>query len=443
MHQKTEKVWSVFITLLILHCSSSAAGSWETETNLGSTLRYNDNPTLAPKSSEPESTVSNLTSIEMELSLEEQDRSVLIKPKAQAIYYPESEFENLNDFEFFLLANVTGYGPRHQWSVNFDYSDVTLLTASDADPSDPGQSGSGIFLQLDEKQETITFLPEFTWLLSEKDLVSASALLSRVEYEEEFSPRADYDYWLTDIFYQRSVSERQAVGVRASYSYSESESKIKYCFISGGPPEDCRFPGTYRFIVTRVTDQSYEGKNINLTYSFDISSQLSLMAEYGLQNTEIESLGVETALFTPDPNIVRTEGDTDTTTYLFRMNYSGLKTDWEINASRDVQPSSEGNPSDKKQLQASIKYQVRPKLSLQLAGIGYEQKQRSAFETYEVTYMRFDATATRKLTPNLYISGSYIYRNRDPVNITNGRPTTGSSNRRRSDAVNLFVSYKF
>jgi len=414
MHSKSKTCLTLLIALL-LTSQAGYAGPWEIKPRASGTIRYEDNPALIPKSRKPLDAYSTVTSLEATVEKLETDSSIYITPLIRQFYYPDNKYSELNGTEYFLVADYEKRGNTIRWAANFRFDNIRAITSEDSDPNDPGQSGSGTFLKLDDRVETLSFTPRASWSITERDLVDATLGATRVDQIKHFSPRADYDYIFAALGYRRALAQRHILGLQANSSLNKAERSYQYCLVGFFPtPVDSCLPSNKDRVVTGIAKQEFTGHSINATYEFTISENTDLKAEYGWQETDIDGLTTETIPAFPDvPRIIPAESSFKSNTYLLQISHSGLRTDWQINASRDVQPSSEGNAADKIQGQASLTYRLTRRLAANVALLFYEQTQQSAVRSYKNRYFRGDFGLIWKMDKDMSLRLGYIRRNRD------------------------------
>jgi len=433
------KTCLTLLIALLLTSQTGNAGPWEIKPRISGNLQYNDNPKLINDTLKPEGAYSTEISLEATVEKRKADSSIYLKPRIRQIYYPDNNFSDLNGTEYFLVANYEKRLSTISWSANFRFDNVRVSTSEDSDPNNPDQSGGGRFFKIDDRVETLSFTPRVTWSITERDFVDATVGATRVDQEKQFSPRADYDYIFAALGYRRALAQRHILGLRANSSLNETERRYQYCFSGPSPsPLDNCLPSDKDYIVTGIAEQEFTGHSINATYEFNISENTDLTAEYGWQKTDIDGSTIETIPAFPDEPFIRSvESDFKSNTYLLQIAHSGLRADWQINASRDVQPSSDGNASDKTQGQASLKYRLTHRLATNVALIYYEQTQQSAVRSYKNKYFRGDVGLSWQMKKDMSLRLNYIHRAQDydeNVSATNSD--------RSSNTIQVIINYR-
>jgi len=452
MRQSVIPASGVLVASLLL-AQSALGGKLDIEPSASVTVRYSDNPTLIPDESDPESALSTLTDFSIKIGQQARDTSLAFNPKIRRIEYFDSKFDQANGTEYFLDGEIVKYRELGSFGSNFRFANQTVLTAEDSDPNDPNPDASANFLQVDDRVERLTAAPFINWNLSEIDFLTISGQLTRVDQIKRLSPRADYTVKSGSIAYKRGFEERHFIGLETTGNRTDSVKKFDYCsfFIIGPTVRDSCLgvadifgnPGK-QYIVTQTDEQDFESFSTSLTYEYKASENLNLKANFGRQKTNIDQVITEIRPLDPMPQLASNKSSFNSSTYLLAATYTQPRTDWEFELTRDVQPTSSGNPTDKIQARTVIAHRLTRRWTVNVSALYYRQTQRSATTSSKNNWLKADFNLIRRMSENLSIGATYVYRNRDPqFNSVNPITITNLNLNRVSNTLTVAARYKF
>ncbi len=452
MRPPVTKTFGLLVVLLLLS-QAALGGRLDFEPAASLTLRFSDNPTLIPEESEPESAASTVTQLSARIAQQAPDTSLEFNPIIRRIEYFDSNFDEANGNEYLLYGQISKIRGLASLGSSFQFTNLTVLTSEAANPNDPNPGASGNFLRVDDRVENLSVSPFIYLNLSEIDLLTFTGQIARVDQIKRLSPRADYTSWSGSIAYQRALAERHFVGFEANGSRTESVTRFEYCtFFNIGPTirdsclglADPNGNPSEQYIVTRTTEQDFETYSGSLTYEYRASENLNLKANLGLQKTDIDQT------FTDFRNLEKmklsqsNQSSFDSRTYLLAATYSQPRTDWELQLTRDVQPTSEGNPADKEQISGKVSHRPTPRWTAIASALYYRQTQRSVTTSSKNNWLWAELNLTRRMTENLSISARYAYQNRDPQFDSIDPITSNNLNLNRiSHTVSVTARYIF
>jgi len=420
----------------------ATAGGWEVDPEVTVSTRYNDNPTLQPEFFNPISALSGIAILRANISTTEANSAFELRPRIQTTYYPEKVFEELNRTDWFLNGSYNFNDALWAFTSGFSYDKQSVISSEDSDPTDPGNGGSGNFFRVDDTREQFSFSPGISYRPTLRDTILLNGTFSSTDHKLDFTNRADFDTYGLSFNYQRALSNRHSVGFFAT-AYTTDSSRIGAVITcdDGNFPSVCPgVPEESLILIPGEFINDSDGNSFNLSYSFDWTENTQLKLNFGRQETDIISGVVIPA------GSIETKSSFKSNQYLVGITSTRQLFDWEINASRSVQPNSNGTPSDKIQLQAQITTRHTPKLSSNIAAIGFRQTARNAAFARENEFVRLDMTLTWRINRDFSLNGTYIFRNRDPeiTRFDDGLEDNPSDNAvRKSNSFTLALRYKF
>lgn len=438
------------LTVLTAACLQSAsAGVWDNEGLIATSVRWSDNPALLSDIQETESTLALVASAQGEFSFIDPNREITIVPKIVQTYYPDRDFSDLDQTDYFLRVSTNTRDKLINWGGSVSYDDQGILTAEDANLEDPDDSGDANFLSADDRRERIAITPTFSWAPTTKDLVSVSAGFSRVDFDQEFTGRADFDTYTTAVNYQRSVTERQGLGLSYSTFSSDAESSFFTLVCSDGGFVFLGCPDDTRDITLQTVNNDSDGRNLEINYTYQISELIAGNLSFGRQETEIETRSSIPGDSFSSASSFRSN------TYRAGLSKDGPRFDWSFSLSRSVQPTSLGSPADTIRFSGNMSYRLTELVSVSLQGSGFTQDVRSALTSRENEFVRVDATLSWRFTRRLSVNSTYTFRRQNPNvrqlaqdpaddNDTPVDPINEALNlTRTSNSVTVFLRYNF
>lgn len=428
---------SAAVCLTVLASANAYSSGWDVKTKTRLGAQYEDNPALQPDFSDPVATNSAIAQVEALILKEEPNSSLEIAPRARATYYPDKDFEDLNRIDYFFRGAYSQSESLWNWSISANYDYQSILSSEDSDPTNPDDSGSGNFLQADDKRERYGVSPTLQWNPTQKDRVLVGVSYTNVDHKLEFTNRSDFETYGGSISYDRSLTERQSLGFFMTRSQTDSDRRgaVLAC-IDGTIPNLC--PGVIVIDGTFINDS--ESESLNFTYNYNLTEITRLRASYGRQKTDIES-----GLVVPNDQLFNT-ATFKSNQYSLALITRERRYDWELNASRSIQPSSNGAPSDKNQIQSRLQYRFTPTLTGTVAALAYESESRSAFLRQETKFIRADLSLAWNLDRNWQVSGTYTYRSRDPqvVSLNAAESVNVTTNAARTNhSLSITMNYTF
>ena len=275
---------------------------------------------------------------------------------------------------------------------------------------------------MDDKRQLVSLSPNFSWQISPGDQISIGATRSETDYDLDFTGRADLEYNTASLSYQRSLSERQSLGLVAGAYTNKSEQ--------------------FQFILTPTTaTNNTDGTNLNIDYNYSITEDMNLALRFGRQksdsatsggliatnlNSATALLGVNCANISEDIGAEPIPGSglllflyTDctrkfkSTQYRLDLTKRFERTEFTFGVFQSIVPGSTGVPQER--LQVSVRGTHQPTEKVSLSGRLTANDQTSiGFDnlTRESRNLRADISADWLLTRRWAIGTLYVYRNR-------------------------------
>ncbi len=454
------------LLLMTLDVRTAAAGGWEIDPQMSAAFNFNDNPALEPDSvrdrDNRDAIFAAVTNLEADIEKLEPGSSITLRPRIRGYYYPDKNFDQLNRFDYYLRGNAAKTGQLLNLSLGFSYDNQSVLSAEDYNPED-GSSGSNNFDRPEDKRERFQVAPSIIWTPTEKDSVTVGGSFSRTDHKLDFSGRSDIDNAAYTLVYDRRVSERQSVGVFATYLDSSSERLDNTTICQDGSlPDVLTFPpcadsflnpfpppffvdingNEYVFLREAATiENETTSDSINLSYSFLWSKMTTITLNYGTQTTD--SVSTTTVVSTGDSRPINNGFESNQ--YNVNLRNRGERYNVELTAIQGVSIQSDGTPSDNTSLRFRYRYELTPKLNVQFDTFGQLRKARSESIVREIRYFRGDIRTSWRLRENLSASLLYIYRYQDPdtVRLDDIEVSEEENEKRSSNSVSLLLTYQF
>jgi len=441
---------SLLLALFGHFADSADAADWETEADLSTALRYNDNPGFLADGQDPEGALACVSSAQAGFAYRTANSETLIQPKIQRIYYFDEDFSELNQTDYLFSASTNTLRRRFTWGVDFSYADRGILTAEDVDPDDPTQGGDANFLAANDRVETLVVAPSINWQLTPRDRVSVTLNYQDSDFDRDFTLRSDFENYGGSITYDRQLTQRQSLGFLASRTNLDSTRLVRVPVCDNGelpvllpiglpdcPPDNILVFPTQLAVADFVNDS--KGTSLRLVYNFNFSEQLQLSAQIGRQNTDIVS-----GLVLPVDDQL-TQDQFRSTEYNVRLTNAGQRSNLLVNLSRIVQPTSFGQPADTVRLSTSFTYRLTRLMTLELTGVAFQQDLRSAAIVQQNEFYRGDLAIRWRLARNWSVISTYTYRyqKQDLTRFEGSALPVRSLLDRRGNSGSLALRYRF
>lgn len=451
------------ITLVFFITLPALGGELKIDPQLLTTINYNDNLSLLSEDLDIDAALYAVASLSVEIEQQSADTRLFLRPNIKQIEFAESQFEDLNATDYLLNGKIDRQMRRGTFGLSFSFVNQSILSSEDSDPEDPDPASSANFLQRDNRVENLSVQPYASWALSQADIVRFSGNFTHADYTKKYGPQADYTTFGGSINYRHALDMRNFIGLEFSGYRTDSVDRGRICALASAlspDPKSCvgrtgflpffgSYPGEW-LITTIIDEREFESYSGFLTYEYDISETLSVSAKYGLQKTDVYELRKSwnrlNRVFNSDPTFVTisspVNSNIDNSTYLFSIDYQRPASSWFIELTREVVPSSGGNPRDKTQVRAIVDYEITPATSAKIGAIFYRQEQQNALIRAKNKFLRADVTFTWRLSRKLKASASYIYRYSEPI-LDNGISPSVQGSSRQSNNLLTTVSYSF
>lgn len=436
--QTCKFITSIALFGTVLLPSVTLAGQWQTESNASLISRYNDNPTLAPKSSNPIATSIAVGTYEAEFIYADPAFNFTFTPNVQANYYLDRDLEELDSINFLANTSVTLLREQTTWGINSRISRRNILSSEDTDPNDPDEGGDGNFIRADDNLTLISVSPRATWKISPQADLNSSLSYSIADYDLDFTGRSDFENFSANLFYDWAFSQRHSLGIFGNWFSSDAE-RLSLIVLCGGefPPP----PGCTNLQVNEGTfENNSSGYSVSLTYKFRFNSLVDINASIGRQSTQLESVA--------DGGTQRISIKSTFASQQYRLSLTtrGERTNWEIGISQAIQPAtSDGAPSDRLQANARLQHRFTERISTNLAIVAYRRSSVSSARIRESEFLRTDLSLSWRVARRISISGTYAFRKDSPrLVIFEGRPATAESSlSRQSNSFSVSFRYTF
>jgi hypothetical protein len=401
------------------------AGAWDWASQVNLSSVWSDNPALIPDSRDPQSTFRMLGAFSAKVLYASPTSTLRFEPRVTRDYYPDKDLEDLQSTDFFLPGSYRYTRPTTNWSLGWNLSRQIVLSDEGTLSQDPDTNR----LNVDDRVYRASLAPTVRWNLSEKDQIMLSINAGVTRYERELTSRADGDSYGGMLSYNRAITQRQNLGFSATSSNFESE----FTNFIALPPT---------FTTTGLGNVQNTGDRTAFTadYGFDFSENSKFFINFGLQKSN------STNLITDLESDAQSESSFafESTTYKFGYQKGLQRGDFTIAGSRTIQPSVNGQPQDRYDLNFVGQYDLTPRLNTKLRVVLFQQQNiiLSATEgelNKKIHSLFANLRGAWRLTAKWSVIGGYTFRYRTDdrtINADEGRIA-------RSNTVALGVGYSF
>jgi hypothetical protein len=189
--------------------------------------RFDTNPRYQSSRNDPESAWGTIVDARLPLELRSPRGRIALNPRAVYSFYPDSDQDDLEDRDHYLLGEANRLTRRSDTGVSVGYTDLALRTSEFQSAGDSGSGGSGasqIFFK--DKQDRWYVQPYWLFQFTPKNSITLNGGYEEVTYDEKFaSRRFDYDYSFAAATLQRRVAERHSLALRAQFTKFDSINK--------------------------------------------------------------------------------------------------------------------------------------------------------------------------------------------------------------------------
>ncbi|MBT8442299.1 MAG: hypothetical protein KJO76_07930 [Gammaproteobacteria bacterium] len=246
--------------------AANATAEFSLEPYIQGGARFDTNPRYLRSEADPESALGTIVDARLPVEWRTQRASLSLRPRIVYSFYPDDEFEDLEDRDNYLIGDASWMNQRSQVGAGYGYTDLSLRTSEFQEAGDSASGGSGgerIFFE--DKQRRWYFQPYWRSQLSQKSSLLLNGGYEEVRYDEEIaSRRYDYDYSSASATLDRALNYRHKLGLRAQWTKFDSENRD-----------------------LRVTNDS-KTNSLSLVYDFTWSETLQLTADVGWARTKNE-----------------------------------------------------------------------------------------------------------------------------------------------------------
>jgi hypothetical protein len=317
-----------------------------------------------------------------------------------------------------------------------------------------GEGTGGSLFRVDDTRSRFTISPSASWIISELDQIQVGVSYSEVDYALDFTGRADAEFRSASLNYQRTVTQRQSVGLSMFASRSESTQQLN----QNDP-----------FTV----NNNFDALNLNANYTYNVGEEFQWSVRYGRQETDstIDGQRIQAAVLSDefvaafgDCTAILDVGDVAPTpgnpaggdifqfvdckrslksnTYAFDVRKGFELSQIGLRISQSITPNSAGSPTERIEIRLNHQRELSEKLSTDLELIAYEQETVNLDNIARKNEnIRAEIGVDYVFTRNWAIGAQYIYRYRDDSTEGIINPDNLSFGSRDSNEFGFYIRY--
>lgn len=243
-----------------------AAAEFTVDPYVSGGVRYDTNPRYLDNSRfDPDSAWGTIVDARLPMEWRSPRVQVSFDPRIVYSFYPDSEDDDLEDRDHYLIGDASWMGRRSGIGADYGYTDLALRTSEFQNAGGtPGGSGdSPIFAR--GTQQRWYFQPYWQYQFSPANSLLLNGGYEEVRYDEDiFSNRFDYDYAYASATFSHAFSYRHTLGLRAQFTKFDSEN------------------------LDATVQNDSETNSLSLIYQYQWSETTELAADVGWARTKSE-----------------------------------------------------------------------------------------------------------------------------------------------------------
>ena len=360
--------------------------------------RFDSNPRYLRSDLDPQSAWGTLVDLRLPILWSSERGSASLTPRAVFSFYPDDEFEDLEDRDYYLTGSAGWNFRKSVIGAGYGYKKLSLRTSELQDPGDssPGGSGGQQVFTNDDQQDLWYVRPYWQYQLSTKNRVFLNGGYEDVRYDETIqSRRFDYEYKFTTAGFNHSLNLRHRIGLQARWSNFKSENSD-----------------------FRITNDS-ETNNLSIIYDYFWSDSAQLSANIGWARTK-------NTIFRPNFSnpfigpycepalivIIPCEIKSDSNNFVGNVTLTkqSQSVDYRVRVGQSITPNSNGSEVLRFSVDASANRKMTARLTGKLGLLAF--RQQDVGETnrdFERDYIRARLRFDYRIRRNWSFYGSYAY----------------------------------
>ena len=443
--QQSFKTAALSLAAMLGCWSAQAASPWDYSARASLNANYNDNPTLQSDNSARSQVdfLRFLASYEMDIERLSDRSTFIFNPRITRDYYPDSDFEDLQNTDIFLRGSTSWQNPRTSWSLTFQADRQNILSNENT----VAEGGDNVLnpFRADDIQYTYALSPSFSWVISDKDQVTFGVSGRVVDFDLDYTGRSDFETVNANVSYRRGLTQKQSLGFSGFIGFQDSEGincREDLETPPQGVPPDFNYgaqfdaclpenpnPANRRFVNAINTNET---DNVSLTADWQYlwTRNTSIVGRFGWQRADStqeirdsngKTLIYEfdgTSLVVPTVPIEIAETEFSSTTYDISINNNGKRTNTTLTLRRGVTPSQRGTPQDRYQINLNTQYEFSSRLTGELRLQAFSQESifiagDDDLENLErIRFFSVAANLSRSISRNWSTSGNCRFRQR-------------------------------
>ncbi|MGI9343454.1 MAG: hypothetical protein ACR2QV_11430 [Gammaproteobacteria bacterium] len=394
---KSRRLLVLTATFSMLLSAVPAAAEWRLEPYVAGGARFDSNPRYLSSRLDPESALGTIVDARLPLIYQSPRGKFSLRPRAVYSFYPDSDDEDLEDRDHFLLGDANRITRRSDTGVSFGYTDLSLRTSElqSAGDSSAGGSGTGrIFFK--DKQDRWYVQPYWLFQFTPKNSITLNGGYEEVRYDEDFtSTRFDYDYTFATATLRRAVARRHTLALRLQFTQYDGLNK------------------------DLATENDSETNSASLVYEYDWSETARVTVDLGAARTKNtvsrpNALDPVTGPFC-NPSLVfifPCEVKNDSTNFVgnIEARKKSETVDYVVTVGQSITPNSNGAEVLRFSIDASAEKRFSGRLSGKIGIIAFTQNDvGDSSNAFDRDYIRGQVRLNYKFSRHWALYGSYAY----------------------------------
>lgn len=427
--------------LLLGLAGPAAADSWTLKPVINVGPQYETNPRLQIEAREDEA-LGLAAGGQLDAVWVSDRNRVRLQPRVRFSRYEEEADEDLEEDNYYLLAEATRTGLRSEYGLTARWSDVNIRTGQLDSALDTGlPPGSSDLRFINNKQRAISFAPFWKLRLTPRNSLTLSGTYDDVEFDDSGFGTIFFDYenFGAVASLESALTAKLGVGISATVNQ----------FTSAAPSVDTRVDTVFfgpLFVPASALENESTSFNGSVFANYRFTPTITATLNAGVRRTEIDVTrepvsaegvcfqfipeGALPPLFAPTPDGVLDQvvqifsapcSESTSDTSFVGEGSLERRTDRNVyfaSISRFVVPNVNGFETIRDTLSLRLTRQLdRSRLSGELGLLYFEQAIVADLQQQKLDYFRFDAVLRWRMTRDWGVTLRYFFIDRDLTNF--------------------------
>ncbi|MDJ0927063.1 MAG: hypothetical protein QNJ73_05365 [Gammaproteobacteria bacterium] len=333
--------------------------------------------------------------------------TAFFNPRLRLSRYDDNNDRDLENDDFWLDGGIEHTTARSITGLQAGYSELGVRTSELESASGPVGGGSTDLSFVDDTQQRWYIMPDWEYDITQKDRIRVALNYSDITYDQTDTFRLDYTFLNGDLSWQRSLSEKLALGLLLNVSQYDSDNAA----VKADPINN---PG-------RTTDNDNSTYGASLFTNYALSETLDASLYVGYRDTEIklkqvpfrDIFGTELCVdfngnVTPPP----CEFKVDDSFWVgsASLNRNSERTDLGVTVSRNITPTSNGLQTVRNEIRGTAVHDFSARVRGRLGLLYYNEELAGGdSQDFDRDYISFNASLDWRFTRVLGVRGAYRY----------------------------------